>query len=541
MSKKSYKEVINNIKISDEAVEKAIKNAKPKNNGNIIQIKNNQIKFNKKTAIFMAASVAVVTSFVAIVVSNNIVYNKSTETLVKNNFVLKSGSNKLDEDEFIELNHEFNPYTINIESDSAAAEFYLDLQCEGENIDTITYKAINGSFFVNKESNMFLDKVSCDYHKDYYTLDKYSEECSSYTVKYNNQPNTIKNHTDGYEYDPILIPRLYTYITAESTPEIANILKEYSNIENYVENLKNIDDTNQEYYYEYCYRENLSKLINDALVKDLKIIVTIKFKDGTTQSQTIVYNSKWSDNITGEQYPIIEIGTVVLNNTSIPDDNNSFTLMYDEEKITDTSKIAVKDNGRSSFIVNDYIDHENTFDIRCEGKDIEKVTYSAKNAVFMIDENYTEIFDKVPCAISKYYKKYKSDSLKNRSVYSSYSVNYEQQFTAGIYDEKNNTYTLYEQTKPVKLINYISADETPEVADKIKLYNEYITSNISLNNNDIVTLENELYNKILNDIRVTITITFKDGTTKTETIIYKSVLVKNDVGEIHTEIEASLV
>lgn len=541
MSKKSYKEVINSIKISDKAVEKAIKNVKKKNNCNIIKIKNNKIKINKKTAIFMAASIAVVISVIATVVPNNIVYNKNTETLVKNNFVLKSGSNNLNEDEFIELNREFNPYTINIESDSAEAEFYLDFQCEGKNIDTITYKAINGSFFINKESNMFLDKVSCDYHKKYYTLDKYSEECSSYTVKYNNQPNTVKNHTSGYEYDPILTPRLYTYITAESTPEIANTLKEYSNTENYVENFKNIDNTNQKYYDKYCYREKLSKSINDALVNDLKIIVTIKFKDGTTQNQTIVYNSKWSDNGTGEQYPVIEIGTVVLDNTRITNDNNSFTLMYGEEKITDTSKIAVKDKGRSSFIVSDYIDHENTFDIRCEGKDIEKVTYSAENAVFMIDENYTEVFDKVPCAISKYYKKYKSDSLKNRGIYSSYSINYEQQFATGIYDEKNNTYTLYEQTKPVQLINYISADENPEVASKIKLYNEYITSNISLNNNDIVTLENELYNEILDDIQVTITIAFKDGTIKTETIIYKSVLVKNDAGEIHTEIEASLV
>lgn len=186
MSKSLYKETFDSVKVSEEALTKALETAKNFKEVKVMK-KRKTIKF-KATAV-IAASLAFVIALGAIFFNSGIISNTDS-------FTLKAYAAEITDDTYVAIGNFSrqgggSSYDINgnvISNITAEGCFDFFVNCEGENIETITYTANNSSFLLNSEYEGFVDtKLLEDDLYSTHLNGRYSY--SSYTVDYNKQPD----------------------------------------------------------------------------------------------------------------------------------------------------------------------------------------------------------------------------------------------------------------------------------------------------------------------------------------------------------------
>ena len=139
------------------------------------------------------------------------------------------------------------------------------------------------------------------------------------------------------------------------------------------------------------------------------------------------------------------------------------------------------------------------FNIRCEGENIDKVTYEVKNGDFFIDADDKTVFDLKPSKTGTFIPVKKGDELKwhlagdyssvvvsEKNVYSEFSVKYEDQ--EELHKKGGSNFSK------IGLFTQFYNDTEKEMSDK------------------------EMYESVINQVVISVTSTYKDGTTETQKI-----------------------
>ena len=152
MRKNLYTKTINDIKISENAVNSAIENIYSKqSNDNIIDIKKSK---NKKVNKVIAASLVA-----AMLVSGGAFALFSKPAQNQNGFVITAAAAELTKDKPVQVAAIDRTDRYFYGYESYEETFNLLLSCKGDNISTITYNAKGNSYFTfNTDDN---EKVYC--------------------------------------------------------------------------------------------------------------------------------------------------------------------------------------------------------------------------------------------------------------------------------------------------------------------------------------------------------------------------------------------
>ena len=140
MRKNLYTKTINDIKISENAVNSAIENIYSKqSNDNIIDIKKSK---NKKVNKVIAASLVA-----AMLVSGGAFALFSKPAQNQNGFVITAAAAELSKNKPVKI-AQINPdYAVGFSYKSYEEVFNIMLSCKGDNISSITYTAKGRSYF----------------------------------------------------------------------------------------------------------------------------------------------------------------------------------------------------------------------------------------------------------------------------------------------------------------------------------------------------------------------------------------------------------
>ena len=303
MDKKLYKDTMDSIRISDEAVENAINNLKqPDAIGKVIEMKNTKHRFIKPISAVAAA--------LALIICAGAIFNLGSmpEQGTGNSFFITANAAATD-DEAVKITKEFTAIgtvsprvssyerTIHNWGDPEIisdlnVEARFNFSCVGDNIETITYKVNNGDtdgviclydnntkivdygtrnrwFNGESESRIKNGVKSKIYYYDYVTVDYDSQldlnsDWSRFAVYYNPKSDEEKRITNRFLED----------FDSFSTNARSMSLKEAK---------KGIKD-----FYENVFR-------------DTEIVITATYTDGSKETQTlkldvdnvIVYDSEY--------------------------------------------------------------------------------------------------------------------------------------------------------------------------------------------------------------------------------------------------------
>ncbi len=272
MSKKTYKQLMDNIKVTDEVVDKAVESIYCEN-CNIVAFRT---KNNKKLAF---VSTAVVALFALILVG---IFSIATNTSLENSFIINVGAseiNSFNAVEIGELKGSNNAYRMLFNSPKDT--FYIaqskitsfPIMCKGNNIDKINYEIIgDGYFALSNVSDGITDKVyvpekpdSFDEAEKYvYNIantGKYTEKVLSFTVDYESQSENTA------------ILGLYTIDDdGEYVAEYNDKVYYDEKTKSYIQG-KDLDYTDM--YYNIFNKSNHS------------VKITVTFEDGTTEIKTL--------------------------------------------------------------------------------------------------------------------------------------------------------------------------------------------------------------------------------------------------------------
>ncbi len=130
------------------------------------------------------------------------------------------------------------------------------------------------------------------------------------------------------------------------------------------------------------------------------------------------------------------------------------------------------------------------YDIRCEGENIEKVTYKIDNSTFCIKNGYKPVIDKD--GKNDYYKECTLGEEGEYDAYNSYTVNYNNQPDLSKYAD--------EVLSPIQILGIVNRNNEQETQTK---------------NSDNIKWS-DYYNVIFDDTVITVTATFKDGSTQSQ-------------------------
>lgn len=200
---------------------------------------------------------------------------------------------------------------------------------------------------------------------------------------------------------------------------------------------------------------------------------------------------------------VFALSTVVgLNGIPLTENGNSFILTVGAEEINKTPLVVPNDVIGTAFSDQSYAA---VFPITCKGENIDSITYSIENAVFIYDSN--DFIDS-----TLYGKKINCPGTNNEddenhipdNVYSSFTVKYNnpddlQEF----YDHCPN---IAGSTDLLKDNSKIVEELTKEMFDDKTSYKDFFK------------LEKQVLDLYFKDVVVTITANFTDGTTQTQKI-----------------------
>ncbi|MCH5298436.1 MAG: hypothetical protein J1E96_01610 [Ruminococcus sp.] len=283
MDKNLYNQTMDSIRISNEAVENAIKNLKqPDAVGKVIKMKNKKHRFIKPVGAVAAA--------LAIIIGAGIIFNINSmpsEQGTHNSFFITANAAATD-DEAVKITKKFTTIgTVTPTISSWAATTSLshicvssdfNFNCVGDNIETITYRVKNGdndgAISLHKYNNKIVDygqkKKSFHGGSEWNTVRGVYGRNYYYdyvTVNYNNQLDT---YYDG--------SRLITYYEPTSVKEgllMKIFLEEVDD---------NFDETPDMTAGEV--KERVNKFYQN-IFKDTEVIITATFTDGSTESKTL--------------------------------------------------------------------------------------------------------------------------------------------------------------------------------------------------------------------------------------------------------------
>ncbi|MGN1127175.1 MAG: hypothetical protein ACI4RI_07015 [Ruminococcus sp.] len=261
------------IKIYKNALDKTKPSEQCKNNAkelydkincnredNIVSIETKR-KSRKRPLAVLAASLAMVLTLGGVMTFGM----SKSETGTNNSFVLSVNAAEVTRNNSAVMNISDGSGLAMGEGDDGNVTFsaYLPIGCKGDNIDTITYEINRGAFDIATPEG---DKTIVDGKKVpmMNTPRSGSEndifnDYSSFTVNYNNQPN-----------DDVTVSIVGD---SDKLPE-----KDREYIKNHIDELFNLDENTS---------LDRQKEVTDRLLGDIVIKATVKFKDGTTQTQSI--------------------------------------------------------------------------------------------------------------------------------------------------------------------------------------------------------------------------------------------------------------
>lgn len=176
-----------------------------------------------------------------------------------------------------------------------SGQFNLDIQCEGDNIETITYTTDFdcGYFVVNKDDVGFISYAAPENSTKYGTGGNvYPVTAKSCVFDYNNQPAgrwnkpVPKDRIDGTV--PLCV--IFCAENADRSKYTINI-KEYSKLGNKYSEQKILRGDYQEIINSYLDSIRADYLNSDAEI--FKIDITATFSDGTSETQTLQFRCEY--------------------------------------------------------------------------------------------------------------------------------------------------------------------------------------------------------------------------------------------------------
>lgn len=301
MRKNLYTKTINDIKISENAVNSAIENIYSKqSNDNIIDIKKSK---NKKVNKVIAASLVA-----AMLVSGGAFALFSQPAQNQNGFVITAAAAELTKDKPVQVAAIDRTDRYFYGYESYEETFNLLLSCKGDNISTITYNAKGNSYFTfNTDDNekVYCGKVLSDFENKNAdeTMKIYMNSGADYfysgfTVDYDKQDESVKVDSDGVA--PV---SMNVYLMANDSEKAAKILSKYNAYSlysgeavsdsvkaEYIE--KNGENFDKEFNPEYD-ESDIIDMYNELysqLFEGVSVDVTVKYNDGTEETQTVDFN-----------------------------------------------------------------------------------------------------------------------------------------------------------------------------------------------------------------------------------------------------------
>lgn len=260
---KTYKNALDKTKPSEQCKNNAKKLYDKINcnrEDNIVSIETKR-KSRKRPLAVLAASLAMILALGGVMTFGM----SKSETGANNSFVLSVNAAEVTNSNSAVMNISEGSGLAMGEGDHGNVTFsaYLPIGCKGDNIDTITYEINRGAFDIATPEG---DKTIVDGKKVpmMNTPRSGSEndifnDYSSFTVNYNNQPN-----------DDVTVSIVGD---SDKLPE-----KDREYIKNHIDELFNLDENTS---------LDRQKEVTDRLLGDIVIKATVKFKDGTTQTQSI--------------------------------------------------------------------------------------------------------------------------------------------------------------------------------------------------------------------------------------------------------------
>lgn len=288
MDKKLYKDTIDSIRISDEAVEKAIKNLKqPDAVGKVIKMKKSKHRFIK--------SIGAVAAALALIIGAGAIFNLGSvpEQGTSNSFFITANAAATD-DEAVRITNEFTtigsvkPKLNSICSRTPApdapervANITVDadfnFNCVGDNVKTITYKVNNGDFdgviCLHDNNKKIVDYGirNKNFHGGSKSMGKYgfTYECLFYdyvTVNYDRQLN-ISDDLSGFSvyYEPA---------TIEEAIMMQNFLNDFDRFSDIPDmSLKEAKKRIKEFYH--------------TIFRNTEVVITATYKDGSAETKSL--------------------------------------------------------------------------------------------------------------------------------------------------------------------------------------------------------------------------------------------------------------
>ncbi|MCR5653054.1 MAG: hypothetical protein K6F88_04560 [Ruminococcus sp.] len=292
-----YKQTFDSIRISDEAIEKALENLREQDT--VGKVEMTKITKHRITKISLfAASLALVIALGAVLIPN--VLRRSNRS-----FTIMANAAELNDKSFTTFAG-FKPDGGSCSSESYEQQISVDLQVKGEDIDTIEYHVNNAVFALDSTKDVFVNKYEpVDWFNEWHTYisnlsekelkERYGEgeygnertefeAYRGYMVTYDNQPQTDNN--SEFKIDTV---GLCSGIKADESTEIADALKTIVDEEIKRDDIE-FKGSMKEYLKKYPYSQeyiNAYKTVYSELYDDVTITVTVHYKDGSTGTQTI--------------------------------------------------------------------------------------------------------------------------------------------------------------------------------------------------------------------------------------------------------------
>ena len=290
MSKNIYTDAVDSIKAPDRAVNKMLDTAR--------RFDKKEKIINMKKFKFKGVIVASLTAILAI--GGVIGYNTLSP---KNSFVMTVNAAEITKDNSAKISTSGENGFSYGEGDNDEISYCLDLPvlCKGQNIDTVSYSVDSGALSVSyyKNNNPVIygkknNKVNNTPESISYTAKdkKYIDNENKKAEAEHKGENPVRYNSDSYDPAQNYSTKHYSSITLDYD----NQLPEGSSI-SIVGNSTRLNEAEQKYLKEHKNQLfNLNgkdeflkaqKLCIDKLLKNEVIHCTIKFKDGTKQSQDI--------------------------------------------------------------------------------------------------------------------------------------------------------------------------------------------------------------------------------------------------------------
>lgn len=302
MRKNLYTKTLDEIKISENAVDTAVEKLYGKqNNDNVIDIN----KLKKKTANKIVAASLVAAMFIS---GGAFALLSQPAKSSQNGFVITAAAAELTKDKPVQVAAIDRTDRYFYGYESYEETFNLLLSCKGDNISTITYNAKGNSYFTfNTDDNekVYCGKVLSDFENKNAdeTMKIYMNSGADYfysgfTVDYDKQDESVKVDSDGVA--PV---SMNVYLMANDSEKAAKILSKYNAYSLYCGEAVS-DSVKAEYIEKYG--ENFDKEFNpeydesdiidmynelySQLFDGISIDVTVKYNDGTEETQTVDFS-----------------------------------------------------------------------------------------------------------------------------------------------------------------------------------------------------------------------------------------------------------